>query len=275
MIAKTRPDANTAGASPGPARGVLNQRLPLERFTHLRVAPSPPLAPWVAHCWLVGWNLDGEPAQQQETLPHPNVHLVVEDGQARLWGVPRGRFTKTLAGRGWAFGVKFRPAAFQPFWRQPVNRLTDSSIAAAEVFGAAVATPPANGDWPGMDAMCQWAEAMLQQRLPAPDPVVETLAGLVACIEQEADIVRVEQLCERTGWGMRHLQRLFSHYVGVSPKWVIARYRLHEAVALLQGGVQPDAELALRLGYFDQAHFIRDFRRVVGQPPSAYAKTRA
>lgn len=275
MIAKTRPAAHTVGGSPGPARGVLNQRLPTQRFTHLRVAPSPALAPWVAHCWHVGWNLEGDPAHRQETLPHPNVHLVVEDGEARLWGVHRGRFTKTLAGRGWAFGVKFRPAAFQPFWRQPVNRLTDGSVAAAEVFGAAAAALPADGHWPGMDAMCKWAEALLLQHLPAPDPNVETLADLVACIEGETGIVRVEQLCERTGWSMRHLQRLFSHYVGVSPKWVIARDRLHEAVALLQAGVPPDAELALRLGYFDQAHFIRDFRRVVGQPPSAYVKTRA
>jgi len=39
------------------------------------------------------------------------------------------------------------------------------------------------------------------------------------------------------------------------------------------GEAQPDAELALRLGYFDQAHFVRDFQRMVGQPPAAYVRS--
>jgi AraC-like DNA-binding protein len=52
---------------------------------------------------------------------------------------------------------------------------------------------------------------------------------------------------------------------------VIKRYRLHEAAARLGGAVDM-AALALELGYFDQAHFIRDFKAVVGQPPGRYAR---
>ncbi|RQP21880.1 helix-turn-helix transcriptional regulator [Piscinibacter terrae] len=276
MIAKTRHAAKLPDPSPGPARGVLKQRLPAGEFDHQRVLPSAELAPWVAHYWHVGWNLEGHPAQQQETLPHPNVHLVVEGGQARLWGVHRGRFIKTLAGRGWAFGVKFKPAAFQPFWQRPVSDLADRSVAATEVFGPQADALAAFDEWPGMETMCQRAEALLMTRMPSTlDGTVAALAELVARIEREPGIVSVDQLHAQTGWSVRQLQRLFRQYVGISPKWVIARYRLHEAVALLQGGTLPDAQLALRLGYFDQAHFIRDFRRIVGQPPSAYAKAQA
>ena len=61
----------------------------------------------------------------------------------------------------------------------------------------------------------------------------------------------------------------------MSPKWVIQRYRLHEAVEQLERGAEVDlAELALQLGYFDQAHFIRDFKALVGRPPGAYAAGR-
>ncbi len=66
----------------------------------------------------------------------------------------------------------------------------------------------------------------------------------------------------------RTLQRLFSQYVGVSPKWVIKRFRLLEAVGELSKNKKADwTKLALELGYFDQAHFIKDFKSIIGKTP--------
>jgi AraC-like DNA-binding protein len=71
---------------------------------------------------------------------------------------------------------------------------------------------------------------------------------------------------------MRSLQRRFRHYVGVGPKWVIRRYRLHEAAEQLKAETPPPlADLAASLGYADQAHFARDFKRVVGRTPGSFA----
>jgi AraC-like DNA-binding protein len=54
---------------------------------------------------------------------------------------------------------------------------------------------------------------------------------------------------------------------------VINRYRLHEALErLAQGGNVEWARLALDLGYFDQAHFIRDFKALVGRTPGEYLR---
>ena len=73
--------------------------------------------------------------------------------------------------------------------------------------------------------------------------------------------------------GSRTLQRLFARYVGVSPKWVLRRYRLHEAAAALaREQDRPWAEVAAELGYFDQSHFIRDFTAAIGLTPVAYAQ---
>ena len=73
--------------------------------------------------------------------------------------------------------------------------------------------------------------------------------------------------------GKRSLQRLFSEYVGVSPKWVIRRYRLHELIERSHTGEEPDwPQLALELGYFDQAHLINDFRTITGYSPTEYQK---
>jgi AraC-like DNA-binding protein len=70
---------------------------------------------------------------------------------------------------------------------------------------------------------------------------------------------------------LRELQRWFRDAVGVSPKWVIQRYRLHEALSALERGDATVAQLAAELGYADQAHFARDFKRLVGISPSRYA----
>jgi AraC-like DNA-binding protein len=69
----------------------------------------------------------------------------------------------------------------------------------------------------------------------------------------------------------RTMQRLFADYVGIGPKWVMQRYRLHDAVEQLDRRRRQDwTRFALDLGYYDQAHFLRDFRSLVGRTPAEY-----
>ncbi|WP_423598832.1 AraC family transcriptional regulator [Roseateles sp. MS654] len=263
------------GELPTPPRGVLHPAVAPGRFEHRQRAPAPDLAPWIEHHWFVAWDLSGLPDRVQETLPHPNLHLVVENGEAALWGIQRRRFTKTLSGRGWVYGLKFRVAAFHAFHRQPVSDLSDRHVAACDVLGEAAQAliePESAGD---LERLSLRAEALLRSLAPGvAEPRAERIAAIVRRIADDPAITSVDALCRVVGESVRQLQRDFHRYVGVPPKWVIARYRLHEAVALIQSGAaQPDAELAQRLGYFDQAHFIRDFRRIVGCTPRDYARS--
>jgi AraC-like DNA-binding protein len=83
----------------------------------------------------------------------------------------------------------------------------------------------------------------------------------------------VDDLADQTGISKRSLQRLFREYVGVPPKWVIRRYRLHELIERLEAGDPLDwPDLALELGYFDQAHLINDFRAITGYSPADYQR---
>jgi len=255
-------------------RGVLQPRFAQGSFQHERRAPDPALAGLVEHYWFVSWDLRGLPPQTQETLPHPSVHLVVEPPAARIYGVHQGRFTRVLEGQGRVFGIKFRPGGFRPFFGADVAGLMDRSCVPAEVFGA-VAEPFEADVFAAtdVDAMVTAAERLLRAHPAADDPLVERAAAIVATIGGDRTITAVEHVCERSDIHARALQRLFKSHVGISPKWVINRYRLHEAVAQLQEGrAVAWAELALSLGYFDQAHFIRDFRALVGCTPAEYAR---
>ena len=72
---------------------------------------------------------------------------------------------------------------------------------------------------------------------------------------------------------LRSLQRLFTDYVGIGPKWVIMRFRILDAAAAAHDGEPVDwARLAVELGFTDQAHLTRAFTSVVGTPPATYQR---
>jgi AraC-like DNA-binding protein len=256
-------------------RGILHLRPDTPMPGYGRFWPDDDLAPFVEHLWTVQWDL-AQPVMR-EVLPHPSVHLAVERGQSRIVGVPSGRFTRHLEGRGRVLGVKFRPGGFRPFFHRSVAELTGRVQPLGELFGHGVAELEAEAlahdDAAGAFEVVQ---AFLRRRRPAPDEKVELVGRVVQRAATDREITRVEHLVREFGIGPRGLQRLFAEYVGVSPKWVIQRYRLHEAAERIAAGTTGDgAALALDLGYADQAHFIRDFRRWVGCSPREYARALA
>jgi AraC-like DNA-binding protein len=262
-------------------RGVLVPHIAPGSFRHERAAPCAALSRLVEHYWFVGWDMQGHPPQQQETLPHPNVHLVVESDTEGVYGVHTARYTKVLAGQGFAFGIKFKPGGFRPFLGSAVAALADQRLALAQLFGAdgtdfirrLRASVGAGTAQAAMAPLAALAQAFLLARLPPADAEAGRAAELVAAIAGDPAMLTVEALAEQAGMHQRALQRLFQQYVGVGPKWVIKRYRMHEAVAQLQAGAAPElARLALDLGYYDQAHFIKEFTALVGKPPGEYRR---
>jgi AraC-like DNA-binding protein len=146
-----------------------------------------------------------------------------------------------------------------------VSALTDRTVPAVDVPGLRGSAPPAA---PDVAAVEQWLRALR----PAPDPTAEWVAGVVDLVAAEPGITRVDALADRCGSSVRRLQRLFAEYVGVAPKWVIRRYRLHEVTERMARGAASDrAGLAAELGYADQAHFTRDFTSMFGESPTCYA----
>jgi AraC-like DNA-binding protein len=258
-------------------RGVLRPDLAATHFRLGRHRPSDALAPFVDYYWIPRWDLRGKPPYEQTILPHPNVHLVFEASGAGIFGVDRRLFTRSLAGLGLAFGVRFTAGGFRPFWQAPISQLTDRVVPAARLFGPrAEKTRQAIMGAGAFDAddgaMVGLAEALLHSVLPERDPLAEQAAGLVSRITDDPGLRRVDQLSAESGMTARTLQRLFADYVGVSPKWVMRRARLHEAAERADSGEPVDwALLATDLGYADQAHLTRDFTVTIGVPPARYA----
>jgi len=235
-------------------------------------APQPTLAHLIDRFWMVRWDLRNREPFRQEILPHPSINLVIEPDGARVWGVPTRRDARVLHGQGWALGTKFQPGAFTAITGLEAHAITNSSLPVTALLHQDL--DPALFADPN-DAL-ELAVAEIETRL-APgadidDPNLELVAAVIATMRDLAPDARAKEIAAKHYIAPRTLQRLFRRYVGVSPKWVLKRLRIHDAAQRLATGHEvPWTTLALDLGYYDHAHFIRDFRLIVGRSPAAYA----
>jgi AraC-like DNA-binding protein len=258
----------------GKARGILRRSLPAGNLRHSRRRPSSEVEHWITHYWMINWDLGGCEPQVVESLPHPNIHLIFEKGTSVVSGVQTSKFSRVLEGQSRVFGVKFRAGGFRPFLDRPVSKLADRIVPARGVFGRVFGPLEAILLSSGKeDDKVRAADDFFRAHAPKPDPMVEMAGQLVERILREPEIKTVDDLASRAAMGKRRLQRIFNEYVGVSPKWVIRRYRLHELVEKVNSGSQLDwSQVALELGYFDQSHLINDFKSIVGYSPAEYRK---
>jgi AraC-like DNA-binding protein len=108
-------------------------------------------------------------------------------------------------------------------------------------------------------------------RVSAPDRL---MAAAVAWLEQQTRAKRIDDLTRYIGLSQSALERRFRRVVGVSPKKFASLVRLRRAVQMRATGTDFTAA-AYAAGYFDQSHFINDFRRATGRSPDAFFRQAA
>jgi AraC-like DNA-binding protein len=269
------------------SRGILDPWLLRQRVQLTRYPAHGVLAGLVDRFWAVRWDLPPGTVHQQQVLTHPGVNISVgnanvtsaarEPGpvEARLNGVARGLTTRVLAGRGWTVAALTRPGGLGAFISGSAADFTDRVVPLGQAISAdeAALIDQMLGQ-PEEAARVEMLAVALEQ---AVDPEQVTPASRVAeaarLAEVNREVRRLADLCQLAGLGQRTLQRMFLQYAGVSPTWVIRRYRLLEAAeSVREGNPVSWAEVAAELGYADQAHLTRDFRAAIGQTPAAYAQ---
>ena len=272
----TAPTASTAGVlRPGE----------FARHVDLVRAPAGGRAgEWVENRWSLRWSLPDGRWFDSEVLPHPTCSLTVELGSHPRAAMPAGetvvvtgvcthRFDVEVRGWGRVVGLRFRPGGLAALTGLPASAWTDRSVAASRVLPADLVTALAEPEL--AERGTDWAD-VAERGLAAladgrRDARYDLLLDVVADMLAEHDLLTVAEVAERHGTSVRTLQRLFTHYVGVGPKWVLARYRMHDAVTDLDAGWEGTlTDLAVRYGWYDQAHFTRDFTALVGVTPRQY-----
>ena len=281
----------TATADPAPptasTAGILRPE-ELARHVELDRSPcGPEVARSVENHWSLRWDLPEATWFASQVLPHPACSLTLELGTHPRHDAPTGeplvvtgvttrRFDVEVRGWGRVLGVKFRPGGLAELSGRLASAWTDRTVAATEVLPRTVCDALSDPDLASSPE--EWratAERHLAELAGEPDPRYDQLLEVVADVLADRSLLTVRDVAARHGVAPRTLQRLFTRYVGVGPKWVLARYRMHDAVSDLDAGYDGSlTELALRYGWYDQAHFTRDFTELVGVTPGQYRARR-
>lgn len=234
---------------------------------------SPELVPWLAHVWSVEWSLAENVKRTQKTVPFPAYNLIVDSHLGcALFGCSSASFDYQLKGSGQVIGFRFKPAAQAAFWNGEPSTLTDGSLptktfAKPDLNDALVALRRSDisGD------TISGTVTMLQQYSEPVSKAAQKTETLVNFISQNRQINRLSDLAISVKMSERSIQRRFHDHLGISPKLVIDRFRMHDALKALHGKQELDlAGLAADLNYADQAHFSNVFRRLTGVSPGAY-----
>ncbi|WP_418061013.1 helix-turn-helix domain-containing protein [Pimelobacter simplex] len=245
-----------------------------------RYAPPPELADVVRRFWVPVWSLPDGEVSVQRVLQYPVCQVVLGSTGGQLVGPHSGLSTQELAGRGWAVGVMLQPAPGLALAGGPVAGLTNerrdlATVTALDGAGLLAGVRAVLGDDPAEATRQQEACALVAEALAVLAPVDaegRLVNAVVEYVEGEREVQRVGQVCAKFDIGERALQRLLRRRIGLSPKWLIQRRRLHDAADLLRTGAPVDlARVAAELGYADQAHFTRDFRAVTGLTPGEFS----
>ncbi|WP_330231855.1 helix-turn-helix domain-containing protein [Nocardia sp. NBC_00508] len=262
---------------PTDTKGILH---PAEQAKHrslVRLPPSNAVDRHIEWYWAVRWDLRGRPPYRAEVLPYPSVNITFERSATRTGGFVNGvytaKFVRELSGMGEVFGIRFRAGGFGAFTGLDVGSFRDGTVSITDVMPDAAGLTERVLDAPTDERRRIVVEEYLTSRPAVEDPTYRLVLRIVDAMATDQELTRVDQVTDRFGVTARTLQRMFRRYVGAGPKWVLRRYRLQDGADLLAKGRTEDlAALAAELGYFDQAHFSREFTLEVGMAPLEYAK---
>ncbi|MGB3698232.1 MAG: helix-turn-helix domain-containing protein [Gordonia sp. (in: high G+C Gram-positive bacteria)] len=279
--------------TPAPIGGTRGILAPGRMFTVVdfdRYPAPPELEGLIDWFWSVRWDLSDNQRHRQPVLATPAVNISVgvapppgDDPPsgpfplaARFNGVTTDLAVRVLSGTGWNFAAKSTVGGFGA-WSDDVHALNDTHLPVGDVLAVdddALAVRVADVEFgarragPIGDELIRLLAARPSSRIAR----AREVSAVAAAAESDRSIRTVEELAALGGITVRTLQRMFGSCAGVSPTWVIRRFRLIEAAdAVRDGGPVDWAALAADLGYADQSHLTRDFTATLGISPAAYA----
>ena len=205
-----------------------------------------------------------------ETLQEIQIcrHAWVSGVRTRPITIPSGRGSRMLI-------VAFKKGKAFPFYPFPLGELTDLVVEADLPFGRKFHDVREQLLYAkSVDEMFKLVEGFLLQQ--ARDDLREEIPA--RCIEyalssiiREPSIQRIQQLGEEIGYSQKHFIDLFKQQVGVTPKGYLRIMRFQKAICAIESNKSISwKRIALESGYYDQAHFIHDFKHFSGFTPSEY-----
>lgn len=250
--------------------------------------PSLPMAAFVQHYWV--WERASSSTERQPKatdVPVPPRTIIFSDpcqtsffADSALQPLDKWLPLKyvpdylCLEGRNEAggFGVQFKAAGFYQLFGVALLAATGSALAPEGAVSGFVRELMKQLHTAKTPVACaQACEELLRARLRHVQPRLGATNFVADQIQRRHGQVNIDALAHAVNLSKRQLERQFHQKVGVTPKHYARLARFNYVFQILEDEVATNwVDVALRCGYYDQAHFIREFRRYTGESPAAY-----
>lgn len=260
-----------------------------ERWEMIRREPHPSLLPHVRDAYWGYSDIRNGEARSRH-MPGGGSPFIINIGEPlshpdptqpeKLEPSPQGFFAglhdryAVTHSRGVSRGVQinFTPIGAYLMAGMSMHELVNTPADVEDIFGEAARdlidvmhTAP---DW---ETRFNAIDAFIARRLLRAKPASPAVVWAWQMIEESGGQVSVTELAEQLGWSRKHLAAQFREYIGMPPKQIARITRFSRAIdAMERGDERRWTELAMSCGYYDQAHFNRDFREFAGVTPSEY-----
>lgn len=252
------------------------------------IPPQRRLAKYIECFWTLEGSSQPDAIAPEAILPDGCIELIfnladpfkryhaddkIEIQPATLLAGQMQRFARIEpTGRVKLFGVRFHPGGAYPFLQLPLSELTDQIIHfenIANQLGRELAEKIQTAG--SLRERRRIIETVFLARLDSRYETTRTVRAAVALLLQKDGLLAIERLQQMAGISERQLERQFQTQVGLTPKFFSRLLRFQKVFkAVSQNHRLGWSFIAAECGYYDQAHFIHDFKAFSGQNPSAY-----
>ncbi len=250
--------------------------------------PRPPLSDFISVFWY--WDGYCQPHTRERLLPNGAMTIAFNLGERPtsvdhpansyrsdvtstqvICGARSTSMIVDTANMVTTFGIQFKPGGGFPFLRMPASELSDQCVPLDDVFGSSARSlrerllkSPTPAEKFAVAEQWLLSQAKQLQRHPAVAFATEQFVG--GSFAQP-----LSSVMDRIGYSQRHFNQLFAGEVGLTPKRFLRVRRFQRVITSIAGSESVDwADLALRCGYYDQPHFVHDFRSFAGLTPAEY-----
>ena len=233
----------------------------------------------------------------EKVIPDGSINLIFElDGMkrnvfdndtlkpkqefTRVWlsGIQRNMLSISAHEDSEMFVVRFKPAGAYPFLPKPTNEFTDQVIPAEEIFGREIfglrdVLIKAESPEDKREVAFEWLDdTFVAEKLPKTE-ITESVEKIL--VDPHFQQNNLAELIEESGYSQKQFISLFKEYVGIAPKYFQRIVRFNEILAKIQKNQELSwTDISYECGFYDQAHFIKEFQHFCGVNPEAHLENK-
>ncbi|MCP4118646.1 MAG: AraC family transcriptional regulator [Desulfobacteraceae bacterium] len=192
-------------------------------------------------------------------------------------GIKRQNYTIHQAGKLNTIGVSFFSAGLHPFLKIPLSEFTNRTVELDVVIGRFNSTLDGIiGTTGSVEQQIEMLEAYFLRLISRDHVPTDEIFRLINTFNSNIHNLDVGTFCEQYGINQRKAERIFSRYIGITPKFFKRLDRFQGVLNRILNEKYDDfTSMAYENDYYDQSHFIKDFKSFTGVSPSRFMKEKS